>query len=84
MRSTFRRGILRVFLEESYRENGIRAGTQIEGPSGTRFIVYSAGYLEQSFRHYRARYLALKRAAVAMSCRQIGRQRLDIRRKAKA
>ena len=56
----------RVFLEEPNRENGIRAGAQIEGPTGTCFIVYLAGYLKQSIRHNRARYLAIKRAAAAM------------------
>ncbi|CAE8627628.1 unnamed protein product [Polarella glacialis] len=37
---------------------GIRRGAKIMGPSSTRFTIYIAGFLGQSIRHYRARYIA--------------------------
>ena len=56
-RSIFRHGIPRSHLAKAYSEEGL-ARVSVQGPSKTRMIVFSAGVLQQSLRHWRARYIA--------------------------
>ena len=69
LRSKFRWGINRSFLERSYARHNIRSGTRISGPSSTRFFVHTSAYLGQSIRHYSPRYEAILECIASLQSR---------------
>ena len=59
LRAILGRGQGNFHLQNAYARCGIHGRPKICIPGGTRMIVYSSGFLRQSFAHFKARYEAL-------------------------
>ena len=59
LRAILGRGQGNFHLQNAYARCGIQGRPNICIPGGTRMIVYSSGFLRQSFAHFKARYEAL-------------------------
>ena len=59
LRAVLGRGQGNFHLQNAYARCGIHGRPKIITPGGTRMIVYSSGFLRQSFAHFTARYEAL-------------------------
>ena len=59
LRAILGRGQGNFHLQAAYKQFGIHGRPKITIPGATRMIVYSSRFVEQSFRHFTARYEAL-------------------------